>query len=153
MVPLLRGSAGGGLAAARAVVEHRLPMAASIAGASVRHFISASETSSTSRCSDFNPIQCNLLRVPCFTSCMVYTSRHLICMSCLQRYEPHELGHKRCHMQSAPAGGTHHAFRDRGEGFCAFNDIAVGAAAVMAEHGLERVLVIDLDVHQACFDL
>ena len=52
-------------------------------------------------------------------------------------------------MYSALVGGTHHAFRDRGEGFCAFNDIAVGAAAVMAEHGLERILVIDLDVHQA----
>ena len=47
------------------------------------------------------------------------------------------------------AGGTHHAFAGRGEGFCAFNDIAVGAAAAMAEHGVERVLVVDLDVHQA----
>ena len=53
-------------------------------------------------------------------------------------------------MCSALVGGTHHAFRDRGEGFCAFNDIAVGAATVMAEHALERILVIDLDVHQAC---
>ena len=52
-------------------------------------------------------------------------------------------------MSCPGAGGTHHAFRGRGEGFCAFNDIAVGAAAAMAEHGVERVLVVDLDVHQA----
>ncbi|KAK9906768.1 hypothetical protein WJX75_007622 [Coccomyxa subellipsoidea] len=46
------------------------------------------------------------------------------------------------------AGGTHHAFADRGEGFCVFNDIAVSARMAMAEEGIERVLVIDLDVHQ-----
>ena len=45
-------------------------------------------------------------------------------------------------------GGTHHAFADRGEGFCVFNDIAVSARMAMAEEGIERVLVIDLDVHQ-----
>ena len=52
------------------------------------------------------------------------------------------------HAWNPGAGGTHHAFACRGEGFCASNDIAVGAAAAMAEHGVERVLVIDLDVHQ-----
>lgn len=46
------------------------------------------------------------------------------------------------------AGGTHHAFRDRGEGFCVFNDAAVAARAVQAEDGVRRVLVIDCDVHQ-----
>ena len=46
------------------------------------------------------------------------------------------------------AGGTHHAHRDFGSGFCIFNDIAV-AARVALERGLaSRVLVIDLDVHQ-----
>ncbi|SHL02222.1 histone deacetylase family protein [Hymenobacter psychrotolerans] len=46
------------------------------------------------------------------------------------------------------AGGTHHAFRDRGEGFCVLNDIAV-AAAYLLHHGQARqVLVVDLDVHQ-----
>ncbi len=54
-----------------------------------------------------------------------------------------------CHVRRVGAGGTHHAFAGRGEGFCAFNDIAVGAAAAMAEHGVDRILVIDLDVHQA----
>lgn len=47
------------------------------------------------------------------------------------------------------AGGTHHAFRDRGEGFCVFNDIAVSSMAAIEECGVERILVIDLDVHQA----
>ena len=46
------------------------------------------------------------------------------------------------------AGGTHHAFRDRGEGFCVFNDAAIAARAAQAEAGLSRVVVIDCDVHQ-----
>lgn len=37
---------------------------------------------------------------------------------------------------------------DRGEGFCIFNDIAVAAAAAVMEFSLERILVVDLDVHQ-----
>jgi acetoin utilization deacetylase AcuC-like enzyme len=46
------------------------------------------------------------------------------------------------------AGGTHHAFRDRGEGYCVFNDSAVAARAMQAEGRVRRVLVIDCDVHQ-----
>ena len=46
------------------------------------------------------------------------------------------------------AGGTHHAFADRGEGFCVFNDVAVAARAVQAEGRARRVAVLDLDVHQ-----
>jgi acetoin utilization deacetylase AcuC-like enzyme len=46
------------------------------------------------------------------------------------------------------AGGTHHAFRDRGEGFCVFNDSAIAARTLQAERLVERVLVIDCDVHQ-----
>ncbi|MEQ9441632.1 MAG: histone deacetylase [Cyclobacteriaceae bacterium] len=46
------------------------------------------------------------------------------------------------------AGGTHHAFTDRGEGFCLLNDIAI-AANYLLEKGLaKQILVIDLDVHQ-----
>ncbi|MEY3021279.1 MAG: hypothetical protein RIS86_475 [Planctomycetota bacterium] len=45
------------------------------------------------------------------------------------------------------AGGTHHALRDRGEGYCTLNDVAVSVLALRAERGLDRVLVIDLDVH------
>lgn len=46
------------------------------------------------------------------------------------------------------AGGTHHAFRDRGEGFCVFNDAAVAARAMQAEGLANRVLIVDCDVHQ-----
>jgi acetoin utilization deacetylase AcuC-like enzyme len=53
------------------------------------------------------------------------------------------------------AGGTHHAYADKGSGFCVFNDAAVAARLMQAEHarrhraqGPLRVAVIDLDVHQ-----
>ena len=46
------------------------------------------------------------------------------------------------------AGGTHHAFRDRGEGFCVFNDAAVAARAMQDEGRALRVVVLDCDVHQ-----
>jgi acetoin utilization deacetylase AcuC-like enzyme len=45
-------------------------------------------------------------------------------------------------------GGFHHAFADHGEGFCLLNDVAVAAAQLLAEGSVERVLVVDLDVHQ-----
>lgn len=46
------------------------------------------------------------------------------------------------------AGGTHHAFADRGEGYCVFNDAAVAARALQSEGRVKRVVVIDCDVHQ-----
>lgn len=51
------------------------------------------------------------------------------------------------------AGGTHHAFADKGSGYCVFNDVAVAARLMQAEwhrsqRQLLRVVVIDLDVHQ-----
>ena len=46
------------------------------------------------------------------------------------------------------AGGTHHAFRDAGAGFCVFNDIAVAALRLLERERASRVLVVDLDVHQ-----
>jgi acetoin utilization deacetylase AcuC-like enzyme len=46
------------------------------------------------------------------------------------------------------AGGTHHAFRDRGEGFCVFNDAAIASRAMLAEAGLQRIAIVDCDVHQ-----
>jgi acetoin utilization deacetylase AcuC-like enzyme len=46
------------------------------------------------------------------------------------------------------AGGTHHAFRDRGEGYCVFNDAAIAALAMQAEGRARRVIVVDCDVHQ-----
>ena len=41
----------------------------------------------------------------------------------------------------------HHAERDRAMGFCLFNNVAVGAARAMAVHGIERVAIVDFDVH------
>lgn len=46
------------------------------------------------------------------------------------------------------AGGTHHAYADKGSGFCVFNDAAVAARALQAAHPGLQVAVIDLDVHQ-----
>jgi len=46
------------------------------------------------------------------------------------------------------AGGTHHAYRDRGEGFCMYNDIAVAAKHLLDTKKARKVLVVDLDVHQ-----
>jgi acetoin utilization deacetylase AcuC-like enzyme len=46
------------------------------------------------------------------------------------------------------AGGTHHAFRDRGEGYCVFNDSAIAALALQAEGRARRVVILDCDVHQ-----
>ena len=46
------------------------------------------------------------------------------------------------------AGGTHHAFRNRGEGFCLFNDVAVASYYAIEKFQMNQILVIDLDVHQ-----
>lgn len=46
------------------------------------------------------------------------------------------------------AGGTHHAMRDTGEGYCVFNDAAVAIRALQREALIKRACVIDLDVHQ-----
>jgi len=46
------------------------------------------------------------------------------------------------------AGGTHHAHRGFGSGFCIFNDLAIAAVAARQRWGVGRVLVLDLDVHQ-----
>ena len=46
------------------------------------------------------------------------------------------------------AGGTHHAFRDAGEGFCVFNDTVVAARELQARGAAQSLLVIDCDVHQ-----
>ena len=46
------------------------------------------------------------------------------------------------------AGGTHHAFSDRGEGFCLLNDMAVASNYLLNKKLAKQILVIDLDVHQ-----
>jgi acetoin utilization deacetylase AcuC-like enzyme len=46
------------------------------------------------------------------------------------------------------AGGTHHAFADRGEGYCVFNDVAIAARVLARDARLARIAVVDCDVHQ-----
>jgi len=46
------------------------------------------------------------------------------------------------------AGGTHHAYADRGEGFCVFNDIAIASNMLLHKGEVEKILIVDLDVHQ-----
>ncbi len=46
------------------------------------------------------------------------------------------------------AGGTHHSFSDRGEGFCLLNDIAIAANVLLRDKIAKKILVVDLDVHQ-----
>jgi acetoin utilization deacetylase AcuC-like enzyme len=53
-----------------------------------------------------------------------------------------------CGLAANLAGGTHHAFADRGEGFCVFNDVAVAARVLQREGKAGRIAVVDCDVHQ-----
>jgi acetoin utilization deacetylase AcuC-like enzyme len=46
------------------------------------------------------------------------------------------------------AGGTHHAFYDRGEGFCLLNDQVIAANWLLENTQIQRILIVDLDVHQ-----
>jgi len=46
------------------------------------------------------------------------------------------------------AGGTHHAYTDRGEAFCMLNDQAIGARYLQAKKLAKKILIVDLDVHQ-----
>jgi acetoin utilization deacetylase AcuC-like enzyme len=46
------------------------------------------------------------------------------------------------------AGGTHHSFADRGEGFCIYNDIAISSNIMLNEGSVAKILIVDLDVHQ-----
>lgn len=46
------------------------------------------------------------------------------------------------------AGGSHHALADAGAGYCVFNDLAVAAQRLLSESHVERLMIVDLDVHQ-----
>ncbi|WP_348645248.1 histone deacetylase [Methylobacterium sp. BTF04] len=51
-------------------------------------------------------------------------------------------------LAGSTAGGSHHARRDSGAGFCIFNDVAIAARALQREGTIARALVVDCDVHQ-----
>ena len=53
-----------------------------------------------------------------------------------------------CSIACNIAGGSHHAFRDHGSGFCIFNDVADAIRILQSENLIDRALVLDLDVHQ-----
>lgn len=46
------------------------------------------------------------------------------------------------------AGGTHHAYADHGEGYCVFNDVAIASLTLLNEFQVNKVLILDCDVHQ-----
>jgi acetoin utilization deacetylase AcuC-like enzyme len=64
--------------------------------------------------------------------------------------QPRDRGPERAALQISAnlAGGTHHAFRDRGEGYCVFNDVAVAATVLLREGAIARAAIVDCDVHQ-----
>jgi Histone deacetylase domain len=77
-------------------------------------------------------------------SCMCAFQCWLVALAC----NASTLKHVHCVTGVGNAGGTHHAFADRGEGFCVFNDIAVSAQWALSERGLKRILVIDVGAIQ-----
>ena len=46
------------------------------------------------------------------------------------------------------AGGTHHAYADRAEGFCILNDFAIASLHLLKKQAVKQVLIVDCDVHQ-----
>lgn len=46
------------------------------------------------------------------------------------------------------SGGTHHAYADHGEGFCVLNDLAIASINLLDNHSINKIAIIDLDVHQ-----
>jgi acetoin utilization deacetylase AcuC-like enzyme len=53
-----------------------------------------------------------------------------------------------CGLACNTAGGTHHAFPDYGSGFCIFNDLAIASRVLQKSGIIQKILIIDLDVHQ-----
>lgn len=53
-----------------------------------------------------------------------------------------------CGLACSTAGGTHHAFPSHGSGFCMLNDLAVTAKDMIDSQVVDKILIVDLDVHQ-----
>ncbi len=53
-----------------------------------------------------------------------------------------------CGLACNTAGGTHHAFPNYGSGFCIFNDLAIAARVLQTLNLVQKILIVDLDVHQ-----
>src|SRR5262245_3562763 len=52
------------------------------------------------------------------------------------------------HAAANLAGGTHHSFHNRGEGYCVFNDVAIAARVLLRDSAIRNAVVVDCDVHQ-----
>ena len=72
-------------------------------------------------------------------------SRELFIMNGTLQCARHALNHR---IAMNIAGGTHHAFTNRGAGFCLLNDIAIAANFLLDEKLAKKILIVDLDVHQ-----
>ena len=81
-----------------------------------------------------------------WSAMMVERSRRSVGATLAAAYEVS--GARRFQVSANLAGGTHHAFRDRGEGYCVFNDVAVAAAVLQRDGVITRAAVVDCDVHQ-----
>ena len=82
---------------------------------------------------------------------VVLAAPYYICISC----DPHQVAlwlaaqvALQRGLACSTAGGTHHAFVGHGSGYCFLNDLAVAARLLTTDGGLDRVLIVDLDVHQ-----
>ncbi|NJD19527.1 MAG: histone deacetylase, partial [Gemmatimonadetes bacterium] len=92
--------------------------------------------------SRFSSMERILLEMP-FSPALAHASR-VCCGGTLQAGRIALAGGVGIHL----GGGFHHAFPEHGEGFCLLNDVAVAAAVLLEEGAVQRVLVLDLDVHQ-----
>ena len=79
-----------------------------------------------------------------WTDLIIPRTRHLIGGAIAALYDVMREGGFAANM----AGGTHHAHYDWGSGYCVFNDLAICARLARERHGLKRVAIVDLDVHQ-----
>ena len=79
-----------------------------------------------------------------WTDLIIPRTRHLIGGAIAALYDVMREGGFAANM----AGGTHHAHYDWGYGYCVFNDLAICARLARERHGLKRVAIVDLDVHQ-----
>jgi acetoin utilization deacetylase AcuC-like enzyme len=87
---------------------------------------------------DFRPVGFPLSEAVINREKIIINGTYLAAMACLANK----------HLGFNIAGGTHHAFANRGEGFCIFNDMAVAANKMIFDKVVENILIIDLDVHQ-----
>jgi len=78
-----------------------------------------------------------------FSPALVERARAAVGATCAAAWHALEAG-----AAGVLGGGTHHAFADRGAGYCLFNDVAVAIRELQSRHAVHRVAIVDLDVHQ-----